>query len=948
VKDYGLPTYTFIELFDDHPGSNCGSSQTQATCIKWNDQSMNLIVEDIMNGTSPYRNNTAIAISEDDTQDGQNGVDHINDGRRFPFVMVAPHNVMKSGAASGSSCGISVSPCGLVIHQTFNTSNVLAVMERVEMNVNPSSFALGAPTGNKNTFPMVQNDYLAEGNPLEPLWKCGEPGVPCNTGVGTQTLTKVTVSPSTVTTAPGGSTPLTGTAYDQNNNVINAATFAWNVAPTTLGSVSPATGSAVTFTAGSSAGTGRVCTNATYPSTGGKTMMACAPVTVSTTLVLTAVAIEPPGPITMGQNASTNLTANATGTGGAILTGLSTFKWDVNNKPLAYLNKSTGPVVKLSTNGTLGTFNVCVNGTYGATTLYGCDAMTISKATPILTSVTLVPSTITIATGGTRTFYAQAYDQYGAPYNTNVNYQWRLSPSTLGSVTPTNGSSNTTVFTASTTGGGLSGSLLLSASSGAPLASNSASIAITNSTTSVLQSVSLSPTSGSVNTGGSQAFTATPTCSASCAGTTYTWALSNPALGGINSTTSNPVQFTAGSSPGTLSLWVNATLNSVMKTDHVLITITQNSVLTGVAVSPTSTQIKVGTQQVFTATLQCSSSCPGGATYSWSETNSALGSLSSLTTATTTFTAGLNAGTLSLWLNVTLNSVTKTAGPITVQITTTQPNPLASVSVSPMTSSLGYTQTQTFSASLTCTGGACPAGATYAWSQTNLAMGTLNSTTSNPVLFTAGSTSGSDALFLNVTLGTITKPVGPISITITGSSSTSLNSVSISPTSASLQTGNSGTFMATPSCTPGACPEGVTYVWSLSSMLGNISSTTASSTVFTAGNSPGSVVLTVTAELGTQQVTNQVTIVVTSSSPTQQNNGFLGLSTTTWVILVIVIVAAAVLVAVLLTRRKKGPSEPEMQPWGQTPAQQPAGQYQYQGPPPDQAPPPDVSPPGPG
>ncbi len=134
VADYGLPTYSFVELFDDHPGGNCGSAQ--ATCIQWNDASMNLIVQDIMNSTSAYKDNTVIAVSEDDTQNGANNPDHINNGRRFPFVMVASHNVMKGTK-------------GLVIHQTFNTSNVLAVMERVEMNVNPSVFYSGGTSPTK-------------------------------------------------------------------------------------------------------------------------------------------------------------------------------------------------------------------------------------------------------------------------------------------------------------------------------------------------------------------------------------------------------------------------------------------------------------------------------------------------------------------------------------------------------------------------------------------------------------------------------------------------------------------------------------------------------------------------------------------------------------------------------------------------------------------------------
>ncbi len=234
VQDYGLPTYTFVELFDDHPGSNCGSTQSQATCILWNDASMNMIVQDVMNASSPYRGNTAIAISEDDTQNGQNGPDHVNNGRRLPFVMVASHSVM-----NGKN--------GLVVHTTFNTSNVLAVMERVEMNVNPQAFVLGGASSDSYAFPMVENDYLAEANPLSPLWKCGQPGVPCNTGVSFNgpSISSFTTSASTITlggslwfnvTATGGASPYSYAYSGLPAGCLSANTPSLACTPTTTGS----------------------------------------------------------------------------------------------------------------------------------------------------------------------------------------------------------------------------------------------------------------------------------------------------------------------------------------------------------------------------------------------------------------------------------------------------------------------------------------------------------------------------------------------------------------------------------------------------------------------------------------------------------------------------------------------------------------------------------------
>ncbi len=219
LADYGLPTYTEVELQDDHPGSYCG--QPDPVCIQWNDAATNTVVSAILN-SSTYKTNTVIVITEDDTQDGANGMDHVNSGRRLPFVVVAPHTVLKSGGAP-STCGIASTypSCGYVVHQTFNFSNVLAIMERVEMNVDPNVFYTGGVAPTSAQFPMIQNDYLAEGNPIEPLWKCGEPGVPCNTGASSgtaPTISAFTVSPSSIpaggttylnVTATGGVGPLT-------------------------------------------------------------------------------------------------------------------------------------------------------------------------------------------------------------------------------------------------------------------------------------------------------------------------------------------------------------------------------------------------------------------------------------------------------------------------------------------------------------------------------------------------------------------------------------------------------------------------------------------------------------------------------------------------------------------------------------------------------------------
>ncbi len=453
LKDYGLPTYTEIELMDDHPGPYCTSSSFD-TCIQWNDQSMNLIVQAVENNTALAKN-TVIAISEDDTQDGANGPDSVNSGRRFPFVLVADPSVMKTGNPNPASCGITTGPCGNIVHQTFNTSNVLAVMERVELNVNPTIFASSLT---KLTFPMATNDMLAEGNPLEPVWRCGDPRVPCNTGTGgaPPTLTSTAISPDPVGTSPGTTVALSASATDQSGASIGGATFAWSQPyPSTLGSVSPAVGASTTYTPGSSAGSGHLCENATYS---GVTLMGCAPITVSASATLANVVLSPlstGGP----PNGVLYFNGSATNTlgGGIYPSNGGTFLWNVGPSTLGTLNATLGTTaVRFVAGSGTGSGNVCLNVTYASTTRLACAVVVISTAPPTLASATLVPKPATVATGGTLKFDAQAMDQYGQPlYASTVHYSWSVSPSSLGSVNVSVGSDyqTSTYFTAGPTAG---------------------------------------------------------------------------------------------------------------------------------------------------------------------------------------------------------------------------------------------------------------------------------------------------------------------------------------------------------------------------------------------------------------------------------------------------------------------------------------------------------------
>ncbi|MHB8352627.1 MAG: hypothetical protein ACYDFT_08095 [Thermoplasmata archaeon] len=85
--------------------------------------------------------------------------------------------------------------------------------------------------------------------------------------------------------------------------------------------------------------------------------------------------------------------------------------------------------------------------------------------------------------------------------------------------------------------------------------------------------------------------------------------------------------------------------------------------LTSVSISSTSSSVQVKASARFSVTLTCTggSGCPSGASYAWSLTNSHLGALNSTITASVTFTAGARTGSLTIFVNTTLNGVTKEA-----------------------------------------------------------------------------------------------------------------------------------------------------------------------------------------------------------------------------------------------------------------------------------------------
>jgi PKD repeat protein len=183
VNTNGLPAYNYVELFNDHPGT--------FQDIQGNDTATNNIVNSIENNAT-YKNNTLIIITEDDTQNGNNGPDHVSNTFRVPLVVIGPPTMVKQHFVS---------------HVAYTTGNVLAAMERTMQNVKSGIID---PNDNLGlaTFPMTTADQSALGDPLEDFWVQGTTPLSAS-ATGSPTNGNAPLTENFTGSATGGTAPYT-------------------------------------------------------------------------------------------------------------------------------------------------------------------------------------------------------------------------------------------------------------------------------------------------------------------------------------------------------------------------------------------------------------------------------------------------------------------------------------------------------------------------------------------------------------------------------------------------------------------------------------------------------------------------------------------------------------------------------------------------------------------
>ena len=458
--------------------------------------------------------------------------------------------------------------------------------------------------------------------------------------------------------------------------------------------------------------------------------------------------------------------------------------------------------------------------------------------------------------------------------SSNQGVSWTVSCSTApcGSVSPT--SSTTSPFTTTYTAPGSAPSSNLTVTITATSVkdpSKSTTVTITvpaiavsvspstpqtvdyNSSAQVTATVANDPSSGGVNWTLTQAGTScSPTCGTVSPGSTAS---------------GTATTYTAPTTPPSSDLVVTLTATSATdNTKSASVTITVPAVT--VSVTPSAKTVQAGQTQGFSATVNNTSNT--GVTWTLYQgltpCSPTCGTLSSSTTNPVTYTAPSTPPSSDLTVILTAVS----SADVTKSASATITVPAITVSVSPSTTqTVEATQTQQFSATVNNTSNT---GVTWTLHQgltpCSPTCGTLSSSTTNPVTYTAPSTPPSTDLTVTLTAVSSADNTKSASVTITVPAIT----VSVTPSAPQVVINGTQNFTATISNDPTTAGVNWTLTWNGSpcttaATCGALSGQTATAVTYTAPAtvpSPATVTLTATSVTdGTKTAVATITVTAT-------------------------------------------------------------------------------------
>lgn len=207
------------------------------------------------------------------------------------------------------------------------------------------------------------------------------------TGLSSQLISKIVVSPEQATIPPKSSRQFSAIAYDSSNNIVPGVKFTWSVDPATLGTITQDG----YFTAGEALGSGRV--EASAYGISGYSSITIAP----TGERVSSITIEPKQ-VTVAIGKTQAFTAKAFDSNGNILSDV-TFTWQVVPDTLGTIT-DTG----LFTAKSIGS-GVVIASTEGK------QVIAVVTVVSNIKKVVVQPSSVTLKVNDTQVFTAQVYDE---------------------------------------------------------------------------------------------------------------------------------------------------------------------------------------------------------------------------------------------------------------------------------------------------------------------------------------------------------------------------------------------------------------------------------------------------------------------------------------------------------------------------------------------------------
>jgi uncharacterized protein YjdB len=308
-------------------------------------------------------------------------------------------------------------------------------------------------------------------------------------------VASVTITPATTSLTVGGTAQLTATDKDASGNVLAGRAVTWTTSS-----------SSIVWVDGNGELTANGAGSATITATsGGKTGTA----TVTVTQAAVASVTVTPVTTSLTVGGTGQLTATDKDANGTVLTGRAV-SWTTSNSSIVWVNG----------NGQL-TANGAGTATITATSGGQTGTATVSVSQVAVASVAVTPGTASLTPGQTVQLTATAYDANGNAL-TGRAVTWSSSPAAVATVSGTGLATAVAVGTAKLTAtiGGQSGSSSITV--GQP----------------VVAAVAVSPTSASINVGGTTQLTPTATTAsgATVSGVTYSWSSANSGMASVSST----------------------------------------------------------------------------------------------------------------------------------------------------------------------------------------------------------------------------------------------------------------------------------------------------------------------------------------------------------------------------------------------------------------------------